>query len=238
LIVASPRPLTGKTFLARLLADYLRLDGAAVMAFDLNPGKNDLADQLPAITTKVDLGKTQAQMVLFDRLSVDDCVAKVVDLGRRSYERFFALTEEIGFIEETRRRSIEAIVLFAADRHPASVRAFAELTQRFPGTILVPVFNERIAKAQELRNRYRSVHAAAAVPVQIPILLPALKVHTDTAGESFTDFHAPLADPSRIGLAYELHAWTIRTFREFRELELRLLLEKLKRSLFGGPANF
>jgi hypothetical protein len=37
------------------------------------------------------------------------------------------------------------------------------------------------------------------------------------------------------GLAVELHAWTRRTFLEFRELELRLLLEKLQASL--GPAG-
>jgi hypothetical protein len=226
-IVASPRPLTGKTFLARLLADYWRMDGGAVRAFDLNPDKNALADHLPELTTKVDLGRTESQMTLFDRLIVDDGVAKVVDLGRGSYERFFALAEEIGFFEETRRCFLEAIVLFAADRYSASTQAFADLTQRFPGTILVPVFNEAIATEQKLSDRYPSMHAAA-VPLQIPILLPALKVHADTSDASFADFHAPPADAIRIGLTYELHAWTTRAFREFRELELRLLLEKLQ----------
>src|SRR5262245_58364638 len=32
-IVASPRPGTGKTFLARLAADFLRMDGGAVEVF-------------------------------------------------------------------------------------------------------------------------------------------------------------------------------------------------------------
>jgi hypothetical protein len=36
-IVASPRPQVGKTFLARLLTDFLRLDGGEAVAFDLNP---------------------------------------------------------------------------------------------------------------------------------------------------------------------------------------------------------
>jgi hypothetical protein len=34
--VASPRPQTGKTFLARLVVDYLRLDRTDPLVFDVN----------------------------------------------------------------------------------------------------------------------------------------------------------------------------------------------------------
>ena len=37
-IVASPRPATGKTFLAHLVADFLRMNGGPVEAFELSPG--------------------------------------------------------------------------------------------------------------------------------------------------------------------------------------------------------
>jgi hypothetical protein len=43
-IIASPRPLTGKTFLARLITDFLRLDGGRVKAFDLNPSEGALVE--------------------------------------------------------------------------------------------------------------------------------------------------------------------------------------------------
>jgi len=46
-------------------------------------------------------------------------------------------------------------------------------------------------------------------------------------------FHAQLPVGVPIGLAFELRSWTKRTFLEFRELELRLLLEKLRASLPG-----
>jgi hypothetical protein len=36
-----------------------------------------------------------------------------------------------------------------------------------------------------------------------------------------------------IGLAFELRSWTRRAFLELRELELRLLLEKLRAALPG-----
>ena len=118
-IVASPRPATGKTFLARLIADFLRMDGGAVEAFELSPGDVALAEQLPGgLTAKADLDSTQAQMRLFDRLILADGVAKVVDVGHASFPRFFALMDEIGFAEEAQRRGLEVIVLYR--RRPAS----------------------------------------------------------------------------------------------------------------------
>ena len=39
--------------------------------------------------------------------------------------------------------------------------------------------------------------------------------------------------PVPLGPAFELRSWTKRAFLEFRELELRLLMEKLRASLKG-----
>ena len=47
-IVASPRAYCGKTFLARLVTDYLQVDGGEVTAFDLNTGESLLSDDRPA----------------------------------------------------------------------------------------------------------------------------------------------------------------------------------------------
>ena len=180
-IVASPRPATGKTFLARLVTDFLRTDGGAVEAFELSPGEVALADHLPAYTTRADLDGTQAQMALFDRLILADGVAKVVDLGHGSFQRFFALVEEIGFIAEAERRALEIIVLFAADPHHSSVTAYADLQRRFPSTVVAPVFNEGILKGRKLRKQYPFTRTAT-VPLQIPLLPPALKAQARAIG--------------------------------------------------------
>ena len=228
-IVASARPLTGKTFLARLVADFLRLDGGPVEAFDLN-GEPALADTLPSLTTPAELDSTRGQMSLFDRLIVDDGVPKVVDLGHAQFARFFAVMEEIGFVEQANRRAIETVVLYAADPHPASVKAYGALRGRFPSAVLVPVFNEAILKGRKVREAYPFARAAA-VPLQIPLLQPGLKAHADRSGLSFADFHGTLPVAVPLGPAFELRSWTKRTFLEFRELELRLLLDKLRASL-------
>jgi hypothetical protein len=229
-IVASPRPLAGKTFLARLVADFLSMDGAPVEAFEVEPGDSMLADVLPDITQEASLDTTPAQMALFDRLILADGVARVVDVGHAAFPRFFALMEEINFAEEARRRAIEVIVLFAADPHPVSTKCYAILQRRFPTTILVPVFNEAILKGRKVRELY-PFERTAAVPLQIPLLPPALKTHADRSGASFADFHVQLPSTAPNGMAFELRSWTKRTFLELRELELRLLLEKLRASL-------
>ena len=231
-IVASPRAQVGKTFVARLLADFLRLEGNPVIGYDFNPPGDALRDYLPAFTAAGDITDVRDQMALFDSLIVDDGIAKVVDLGHASFDRFFAIMRQIGFLREARRRSIEPIVLFAADPHPLASKAYADLQHRFQKALIVPVFNEAILKGQRLREQFPSTRPAA-VPLQISALAPMLKAQIDGARCSFVDVHDRLPAAIPIGLACDLRAWTRRNFLEFRELELRLLLDKLRSSLPG-----
>jgi hypothetical protein len=231
-IVVSPRPQVGKTFTARLLIDFARLDGDDPAVFDLNPKGDALRDYLPGLAQITDLTDIKSQMRMFDRLIIDDGTAKVVDVNHTSFDRFFGISEEIGFFREASSRSIEAIILFAADPHPVAINAYADLQRRFRGTVLVPVFNDAILRGQKLRKEFPFTRPAA-VPLQISVLAPMLKAQVDKTRCSFADLHDKLPIGIPIGLAFELRAWTRRTFLEFRELELRLLLEKLRASLPG-----
>jgi len=232
-IVASPRPHVGKTFLARLLVDFLRLNSGKAVAFDLNPGGDALTDYFPDLATTCDLGNIRDQMTLFDGLVIDNGIGKVVDVGSASYDRFFAIVREIRFLEEATRRAMEPMILFAADPHRIAVKAYADLRRRFPSAVLVPVFNEAMMKARGAREQFPFVREAA-VPLQISILETALKEQVEKSSCSFADLHdrPPMRIPSAV--AFELRAWTRRTFLQFRELELRLLLERLRASLSGG----
>jgi hypothetical protein len=230
-IVASPRPATGKTFLARLIADFLRMNGSPIEAFELSPGDVALADQLPGLTAESHLDNTKAQMRLFDRLILVDGIAKVIDVGHVSFQRFFGLMDEIGFSEEAQRRGLEVIVLYVADAHVKSVKAYEILQRRLPGVALVPVFNDWILKGKKVRDQYPFTRAAA-VPLQIPQLPPSLKSHAERSGGSFVDFYNQTT-PLPLGPAFELRSWTKRVFLEFREFELRLLMDRLRTSLKG-----
>jgi hypothetical protein len=231
-IIASPRPQVGKTFLARVLVDFLRMGGDNPIAFDLNPIGDALKDYLPDFATATDLNDIKSQMAMFDRLVVNDGRGKIVDIGHTSLERFFSIAQEIGLFSEAVRRSINPVIMFIADAHPVTISTYADLRHRLRDGVIVPVFNEAILRGKKLRQEFPFTHAAA-VPVQIPALAPMLKAQIEKTRYSFYDIHDRLLVGIPLALAFELRSWTRRAFREFRELELRLLLEELRASLPG-----
>src|SRR6202041_1087278 len=135
-IICSPRPLVGKTLIARLLSEFLLLKDGTVAAFDINLKEPSLLDYLPKITETAEVDDTFGKMALMDRLIVDDGVSKVIDLGFHAFDEFFKMSEEIGFMKEAARRGVAPIVLFVADTDRVSARGYPMLQQQIPATSL------------------------------------------------------------------------------------------------------
>jgi hypothetical protein len=227
-IVASPRARVGKTLLARLLADFHIQEGRPVAAFDLNAGGGTLAQFLPEHATVSTIGDIKGQMALFDRLIGEDGAAKVVDLGHESFESFFALAQQIGFAEEALRRAIAPAFLFVITPDATSVAAYRGLRGRFPRAVLAPVHNEIFGSAQH-RDKYR-LAGGGEVVLRLPVLAPGLRKYVETAPFSFADEGLAAAELP-LEAKGELQRWVKRAFREFRELDLRILLADLQSSI-------
>jgi hypothetical protein len=223
-IACSPRPRVGKTVLARLLMEFLRVNGRPLVGYDLHPREPGLAGYFPHLVSVVDLAETAGQMALFDRLIADQLRTKVVDLGYGQFDRFFDVMWEIGFILEARRRLIEPVILFVADPAPATIRAYAGLRRRFAQTAIVPVHNESVSIMFSEQN-YPPTRAECKTLV-IPRLSPIVKGVIDRPSFSFADYIG-----NRPGGPTEVHAWIERIFVEIRELELQLMLGRLHSSL-------
>ena len=131
-IVCSPRPQVGKTLLARLLGEFLLLKNGQVLAFDVSVREPSLIDYLPKVSETAAIGDTYGKIQLMDRVIIDDGIAKVIDLGYHSYDEFFTMSEEIGFLKEAVRRNVVPIVLFCADTDRASLRAYDTLRHQIP----------------------------------------------------------------------------------------------------------
>jgi hypothetical protein len=67
-IVASRHPRVGKTLLARLLIEFLRLRGRPLVGYDLEPHEPALAGFFPQLVWPIDISDTRGQMTLFDRI--------------------------------------------------------------------------------------------------------------------------------------------------------------------------
>ena len=92
-IICSPRPLVGKTLLARLLSEFLLLKDGIVSSFDINLKEPSLLEYLPRITETADVVDTFGKMQLMDRLIVHDGTAKVIDLGFHAFDEFFKMIQ-------------------------------------------------------------------------------------------------------------------------------------------------
>jgi hypothetical protein len=214
-IICSPRPLVGKTLMSRLLSEFLLLKNGSVVSFDINLKEPSLLDYLPKTTETADVIDTYGKMQLMDRLIVDDGLAKVIDLGFHAFDEFFKMSDEIGFLKEAARRRVAPIILFVADTDRVSARGYDMLRQQIPASALVTIDNEYVVRGElpAAMSGGRTVRVGA---------LPAfLKTYIDRLNFSFTDYLRNEKDSST-----ELHQWVRRNYLGFRELELKLILQR------------
>src|SRR5258707_620591 len=214
-IICSPRPLVGKTLIARLLSEFLLLKNGTVTAFDINLKEPSLLDYLPKVTETADVIDTFGKMQLMDRLIVNDGMAKVIDLGFHAFDEFFKMTEEIGFMKEAARRGVAPVILFMADTDRISARGYPMLQQQIPANALVTIDNEHVVRGELPPAMGRSR------VLRIPALPVFQKTYIDRLTFSFTGYLRNEKDSST-----ELHQWIRRNYTSFRELELSLILQR------------
>ena len=213
-IICSPRPLVGKTLLARLMSEVLLLKDGAVSSFDINLKEPSLLEYLPRLTETADVMDTFGKMQLMDRLIVHDGIAKVVDLGFHAFDEFFKRTSQIGFLKEAARRSVTPIFLFVADTDRVSARTYPALREQIPLKALITIDNEYVVRGElpETMGMGRVMRISA---------LPSfLKTYVNRVTFSFTDYLRNERDSST-----ELHQWIRRNYTAFRELEFSLLAQ-------------
>src|SRR6476469_2210250 len=214
-IICSPRPLVGKTLLARLLSEFLLLKDGIVSSFDINLKEPSLLEYLPRITETADVVDTYGKMQLMDRLILNDSGAKVIDLGYHAFDEFFKMTDEIGFMKEAVRRGVAPVILFVADTDRASAAGYSMLQQQIPANALIAIDNEHVVRGELPRAMERGrVLRISALPV-------FLKTYIDRLTFSFTGYLRHEKDSST-----ELHQWIRRNYTSFRELELSLMLQR------------
>jgi hypothetical protein len=226
-VVASQHPRVGKTLVARLLVEYFRLAGRAVVGYDLEPREPTFASYFPDLAWTVDIAETKGQMALFDRLIADNWRTTVIDLGYGLADQFFKVMAEIGFEQEARRRQIDPIVLYITDSAPITARNYAELRRSLRDTIFVPVHNEATS-FMFIPQDFPPSRAECGL-LRIPRLSPIVRGVIDRPGFSFGAYMA-----KQPGGPTEVHTWIGSIFAQVRDLELRLTIGELESTLRGA----
>jgi hypothetical protein len=186
-----------------------------VTSFDINLKEPSLLEYLPGVTETADVIDTYGKMQLMDRLIVNDSVAKVIDLGFHAFDEFFKMVEQIGFIKEAARRGVAPVILFMADVDRNSARGHETLRTQIPSAALVTVDNEFVVRGElpDAMSHGRLLRVSA--------LPPFLKTYIDRLTFSFTDYLRQEKDSST-----ELHQWIRRNYLGFRDLDLKLTLQR------------
>ena len=122
-IVASLHGRTGKTLLARVLAEYFILSGRRPLLFDTDAAECRLCASYPHEAIVVDLNRVPDQMALFDNLAAVSPEARVVDVSHQSFGKFFRVMHEIDFIGETRALGVAPHQAAVFETTPAGVTA-------------------------------------------------------------------------------------------------------------------
>jgi hypothetical protein len=204
-VVASVRPRTGKTLLARALADYFIASGAGVELFDADAAAAKLSGYFPERTTVVDLNKVADQMMLFDRLAMPSTQVRVVDLAAHGFRPFFDLMRETDYVVEARGRRIETTIFYIPERDIDSYEQGQRLRERFPDCAFVLAENEVVGDI----DRYARINDAYwalkkhDLRMLIPRLDPLFSLALEDTKLPLAEFiHAPPAQRSAAHLSF------------------------------------
>lgn len=234
-IVASLHGRSGKTLLARLIADYLILNGETPELFDTDAIERKLSTCFPANTVVIDLDKVTNQMQLFDTLVSEATSPRIVDVTHRSFPKFFKLMEEIGYVAEARGRGNEPVIFYMLDREAESYEHGLALRDHFKDCSFIVVENEangRPDRALQLNVNYMTLMRN---DLQMP--LPALDpMFASVIEDPFLSLSGFMQDPpagmpdGKVSLAYmSLEARNaIRGWLKQANAEIHRLVETVK----------
>jgi hypothetical protein len=140
-ITASDQHRNGKTLLARLLVDYLMLDGLDPFLIDTDVPEGPLRSYFPGRTLLADFASMQGRMKVFDTILASPGRDYVIDLPQRHTMPFFQAVKDLSFFAETKAQGFRIFVLFIVDIDRASARAAHETQEIKNIDLFVPVHN-------------------------------------------------------------------------------------------------
>lgn len=146
-IVCSDRHRNGKTLLARLLVEYLLLEGRDPFVLDTQSPEGPLRAAFPGRTALVDFNSVTGQMKLFDTIINGHGRDYVIDLATDQFENFFDIQKKLDFMNEASRVGFRIIVLYIVDKYHGSLAAADDVRHSiYPGFVLL-VHNAHVGGA-------------------------------------------------------------------------------------------
>jgi hypothetical protein len=172
MIVASARARSGKTLLARLLAENLILGGQQPAIFDTDAIEAPLVARYPNDALALDIDRVTDQMALFDGLATPAANSRVVDLTHGAFKKFFEVMLDSDYIREARASGIEPVVFYIAGTDQEAIEQANDLRARIGDCPFVFVENAYLGEIKQSIRASEEFRALADLPTRM--LIPAL----------------------------------------------------------------
>lgn len=172
IIVASARARSGKTLLARLLAENFILSGQRPAIFDTDAVAAPLVARFPNDALALDIERVTDQMALFDGLANPAAHSRIVDLTHGSFKKFFDLMLESDYVREARANGIQPVIFYIAGTDQEAFEQANDLRDRIGNCPFVFVENAVLGEIKQSIRNGGEFRALADLPTRM--LIPDL----------------------------------------------------------------
>jgi len=146
-IVCSDQSRNGKTLLARVLVDFLLLEGRDPFCFDLAHPEAVLRGYFPGRTALVDFTMPEGQARVFDTMLTRAGRDYVIDLPARLLAGFCEAAAGRGLADQAREKDFRLASLYIVDRDEKSLGTAVAVEEILVPDIFVPVANHFVGSA-------------------------------------------------------------------------------------------
>ena len=232
-VICSDRARTGKTLLARAVADWLTLEEEAAELFDLDAPAFPLAEHYPGRVKTADFGRTMGRVAVFDQIAQDPALTRVVDVPAVHEAAFLDEARELGLVEVLQDAGVEVVLFYLFTPAAASLNRALEVERMFPTARFHPVHNAALGAASgndEAESLYLELTRDGVV--RMPALsMPAL-AFVERVEFSFAALvRGQIAAPD-LAVHNEARHFAEAMFKQLNHLQMAIDMEALKKMGF------
>ncbi|VAW03023.1 hypothetical protein MNBD_ALPHA08-156 [hydrothermal vent metagenome] len=170
-IVCSDQTRNGKTLFARLLADFLLVQGGKPFVIDLDAPTGGICDYFPEISEVFDVASVPGQMELFDWILGTPGRDYVLDVPARYLDKLFTVMDDINFLEGAGAQGFEINVFYLVEGSVKSLTTAQMMHDNFTVDRFFVVRHE--AMDEDLKD-FKKLSLFNNLIVQGQIVLPKL----------------------------------------------------------------
>lgn len=146
-VVTSDRHRNGKTLLARVLVDFLLLEGRDPYCLDLSHPEGALRSFFPGRTALVDFEHVPGQMKVFDTILAGPGRDYVIDLPAHQLPRFCEALHDLQFRKAYEAAGFNLVLIYIIDADEDSLKTAANVEELLVPDLFVPVINRHVGSS-------------------------------------------------------------------------------------------